>query len=130
MATIEFYQLWTARGKVGAARVGFLARVSYALARFRAARVARIQARCSHEVIGDDCAICGWPFRLLNVYTPPGLKVARPFLVLLRRELPPGVRVVTVEGQAAHLGIVGFELPPLLFMRLQSALQQNLEIAA
>ena len=101
--------------------------LAYHLARFSAWRVARKQRKCHHSVIGDSCQKCGWPLRMLNVYTPQGLKPSAGFLRFVRRELPPGVAVVQVEGEAPQLGLVGFELPPGEFMLMQSRLTRSLE---
>ena len=125
----RFERAWFERGKLNAAPVSWLDRVGFSLLRFRAWLLALRQAKCSHEVCGDECSKCGWPFRILNVYTPRGFTVAPRFLVQLRRALPPGVKVITLEGAAPHLGLVGFELPPAQFLNMQSALGESLRAA-
>ena len=125
----KYERAWMERGELGQPVPSLWDRIGLGFMRFRAWLRARKQAKCSHEVIGSGCSKCGWPFRILNVYTPRGFTVAPRFLVQLRRALPPGVKVITLEGAAPHLGLVGFELPPAQFLNMQSALGESLRAA-
>lgn len=126
----RFEREWRERGAIahGMKRTrGPLDWLAYQLARFRAWRLARTQAKCSHEVLGQRCVKCGWPLRLLNVYVPTGYELAPSFARWARRELPPGVKIVVVDDcEGAHLGTVGFELPALDFALMTGNLGAHL----
>lgn len=124
---IDFYDVWFKRGQLKPSPEKSLSSIAFGFLRLRALLEARAWSKCSHEVLGDRCELCGWPFRLMNVYEPEGMKLDRRFLRVLRKELPPGVRIMRISGATApQLGTVGFEIAPLHFVRLQSAFHSYL----
>ena len=92
------------------------------------ARIAKRQARCAHMVMGTSCTLCGWEFRMLNVYVPLGMCLSEQASALIASRLEPGVQIVTVpeEGRVSFdFSPVGFDLAKEDFLFLKTQLRIN-----